>query len=357
MKSVVFSMRIFIYIAIFSVIFTFSCRKKTGPKESDVNQVEAQNTVQIPVTGVAATVNGVDIKESEVQELVEASLKEISTNASQLPPNFIEQYTKKLREEILEQLIIKSLLTEKLKESNIQVTDEEVMDLITRMISSQPEPFSLEEYKQKLVENGLNFEEEKERIRERMAYQKILDAQTAGKIVITEDDAKKFYDENSKQFEAPEQIRASHILIKPVYVKGGDPNQDEALAEKKAKDLLQKIKNGADFAVLAKASSACPSAPKGGDLGFFSKGDMTPAFEEAAFKLEVGQVSDIVKTEYGYHIIKVTDHKDAGITPFDEVKDRIIEQLKRNKRLELTREYIESLKAEADIVYTSDDQM
>ncbi len=356
MKNFAYIIQILTCLIILSVVFTLSCRKKTSPQEPDVNQVEAQSSMQMPAAGVAATVNGVDIKESEVQELMKVGLEDISAKASQLPPNFIEQYKKRLREQILEQLIIKSLLAEKVKESDIEVTDEEIINLITKMISAQPEPLSLEEYKQKLVENGWNFEEEKERIREGLAYQKILEAQTAGKINVTEDDAKKFYDENPKQFETAEQVKASHILIKPVYVKGSDPNEAKAQAEKKAKDLLQKIKNGADFAALAKASSACPSAPKGGDLGFFSKGDMTPVFEEAAFKLEVGQVSDIVETEYGYHIIKVTDHKDAGIVSFDEAKDKIIEQLKRNKQLELRNEYIESLKAEADIVYASEDQ-
>jgi peptidyl-prolyl cis-trans isomerase C len=356
MKSLAYSMRILTCLAIFSVVFTFGCRKKTSPEEPDVNQVEAQSSVRMLADGVAATVNGVDIKESEVRELMKEGLEELSANASQLSPNFIEQYRKRFREQVLEQLIVKRLLAEKVEESDIKVTNEEIINLITKMLSAQAEPLSFEEYKQKLVENGRNFEEEKERIREGLAYQKILEAQIGGKINITEDDAKKFYDENPKQFETAEQIRVSHILIKPVYIKGGDPNEAKALADKKAKDLLQKIKNGADFAVLAKASSACPSAPKGGDLGFISKGDTTPVFEETAFKLEVGQVSDIVKTEYGYHIIKVTDHKDASIISFDEAKDRIIEQLKQSKQLELRNEYIESLKAEADIVYASGDQ-
>ncbi len=356
MKSFIYSMRILNCLALLSIVFTFSCRKKSSPQEPDVNQVEAQSSMQMPAAGVAATVNGVDIKESEVQELMKVGLEDISSKASQLPPNFLEQYKERLREQILEQLIVKNLLAEKVKESDIKVTDEEIINLITGMVSSQPEPLSFEEYKQKLVENGRSFEEEKERIREVLAYKKILEAQMAGKIDVTEDEAKKFYDENPKQFEAAEQIRASHILIKPVFVKGGDPNEAKAQADKKAKDLLQKIKNGADFAVLAKASSACPSAPKGGDLGFFSKGDMTPSFEKASFELKVGQISDIVETEYGYHIIKVTDHKDAGIVSFDEAKDKIVEQLKRNKQLELTNEYIESLKAEANIVYASGDQ-
>ncbi len=355
MRSFVYSMRILICLAIFSIVFTLSCRKKTGPTEPDVNQVKVQDSVQTLAAGVAATVNGIDIKEIEVQELMEIGLKGISANASQLPPNFIEQYKAQLRGQILEKLIVENLLSEKVKEDGIKITDEEVDNTIAAMLSSQPQPFSLEDYKKKLAEYGRNFEEERERMREQLAYQKILKAQLEGKVSVTDEEAQKYYDENMKQFETAEKIRTSHILIKPAYVKGGDMNEPEAQALKKAEDLLQKIKNGADFAVLAKASSACPSAPKGGDLGFFSKGEMTPEFEEAAFKLEVGQISDIVKTDYGYHIIKVTDHKDAGTISFDEAKDKIIEQIKINKQIELTDEYIESLKAEADIVYAPDE--
>jgi len=178
-----------------------------------------------------------------------------------------------------------------------------------------------------------------------------LEAQLTGKVNITEDDARKFYDENPKQFERSEQIRASHILIKPVFIKDGDPNEAKAAAKVKAQDMLKKAKSGADFAQLAISNSMGPSAPKGGDLGFFSKGDMTPAFEKVAFELSVGQISDIVETGYGYHIIRVTDHREPGVISFDEVKNSIIRNLTINKQAELTKEYIESLKAEADIVY------
>ncbi len=357
MKNFICGIRILSCLAIFSVVFTLSCRKSTGPEETDVNQVDPQAAVQMPADSVAVTVNGVEINESDINELIQPQLDIIAERASQIPPDLVEQNKKQLRGQALEKLIVEHLLDEKVKEANIEVTEEEVIKLITETLSTQPEPLSLEEYKKKLVENGRSFEEEKERIREGLAYQRILEAQMAGKINVTEDDAKKIYDENPKQFESPEQIRASHILIIPELIKGGDPNEAKATAKAKAQDLLKQIKDGADLAELAKSNSACPSASKGGDLNFFSRGDMMPSFEKAAFELEVGQISDIVETKYGYHIIKVTDHKDAGIISFEEAKDKIIGQLTQSKQLELTKEYIESLKAEANIVYPSGDQM
>ncbi|RKY25347.1 MAG: hypothetical protein DRP62_01485 [Planctomycetota bacterium] len=119
----------------------------------------------------------------------------------------------------------------------------------------------------------------------------------------------------------------------------------------KTRELLKQIKDGADFATLAKANSSCPSAQKGGDLGFFSRGRMVPAFEKAAFELKVGQVSDIVETQFGYHIIKLTDRKDAVVKTFEQAKDDIIKMLAQKKQGELVKEYIDSLKAKANIAY------
>lgn len=343
--------QVLIYLGIFSIIFALSCRKKTSPEGTDVNQTITQDTLQVPADGVAVTVNEIEIKETEVQALMEEGLKEMSANASQLPPAFLEQYRKQLRGQVLEQLIIEQLLDEKVRQANIEVSDEEVINMITTLISAQPEPLSLEDYKKKLVEYGRSFEEEKRRIQKGLAYQRILDAQLEGKVNVTEEDARKFYDENPKQFEMGEQVRASHILIKPVFTENGDPNEAKAAAKTNIQDLLKQIKDGADFAQLAMSSSMCESAPKGGDLGYFSSGQMTPDFEEVAFGLAVGQISDVVETEYGFHIIKVTGHKDAGMVAFDLAKDQIIAQLTQNQQRELTSKYIESLKAEADVVY------
>jgi hypothetical protein len=173
-------------------------------------------------------------------------------------------------------------------------------------------------------------------------------------INISEDEAKKYYAENQKEFQLPEKARASHILIKPdTSEPGTDPNQAKAKAKAKAEDLLKQIKEGADFAELAKAISDCPSAAKGGDLDFFSRGQMVAPFEKAAFALKPSEISEVVETPYGYHIIKVTDHKDAGLTPFEQAKDGIIGRLKENRRSQSSQEYVKSLKSKATIIYPS----
>jgi peptidyl-prolyl cis-trans isomerase C len=251
-------------------------------------------------------------------------------------------------------------LDQKVKEANIVITEEEVISKITEFAAAQREPLTLEEFKNKMEQYGQSFDNVKADVRDGLARNKFMEAHWAGKIDVTEEEAQKYYDENIKQFEQPEQVRVSHILIKPELTDpnvdtNADPNEDKAKARAKAKvkaeELLKQLKDGADFAELAKAHSNCPSAPKGGDLGFFPRGQTVPAFENVAFELEIGQISDVVETEYGYHIIKATDHKEASTIAFEQAKDDIIRQLTQNKQSELADEYIESLKAKAKIVY------
>ena len=135
-------------------------------------------------------------------------------------------------------------------------------------------------------------------------------------------EVKKYYEDNIDQYSMPEQVRASHILLKT-------EGKDEAEVKKQAEELLAKVKGGADFAELAKKFSEDEgSRDRGGDLDFFGREQMVPEFSEAAFSLEPGQVSDLVKSNFGYHIIKVAEKRPASTRPFEEVRTQIEDQLK-----------------------------
>jgi peptidyl-prolyl cis-trans isomerase D len=143
-----------------------------------------------------------------------------------------------------------------------------------------------------------------------------------GKIAIPPDDITRYYEDNEKQYSTPEQVRASHILLKT-------DGKDDAAVKKQAEELLAKAKSGADFAKLAtQYSEDTGSKTKGGDLDFFPKGQMVPEFDKVAFSLKPGEISDVVKSQFGYHIIKVTDHKAATKKTLDEVRPQIEDQLK-----------------------------
>ena len=365
MRVYVFSLRILVCFALFFTAFGLSCRSEAPDKPEaskpepradkvevgiDANLVEPNVPAESAVDKVAVTVNGVDIMESEVDEQVQLQLDMIAKKNAKQPPALIEQMRTMLRQRKLEEMITVRLLDEKVKEANIVLTEEEVMSKIEQIASEQKPPLSVEDFMKRLAESGQSIDD----FKRRLGYQQILEAQWADKINVTEEDAKKFYDEHKKLFEVPEQVRASHILIRPDLT---DPNTDPNDAKEKAKaqiqELLKQIKDGADFAELAKANSACPSGARGGDLEFFPRGKMAQPFEEAAFILKVGEVSDIVETRFGYHIIKVTDRQDARTVSFEEAKDDLVNELTRKKQTDFANKYIESLKASANIIYPS----
>ena len=333
--------RFILYILLLAAVIGLSCCSKKSP-QADVNT---------PVDDVVVIVNGFNIVESDLEALVEPELEKMKAKAPQLKSEFIQEYEKRIRQWALDKLISEHLLDEQVKQAKIVVTEQELNSLISEQAAAQQPPLSLEEFKVKLEEYGQSFEAFKADFRKNMLYQKLLEPQLAGIASVTEEEAKQYYSDNSREFETPEQVRASHILIKPDSSPGVDPNEAKAIAKAKAESLLKQVREGADFAELAKANSACPSAEKGGDLGFFSRGQMVPPFEKVAFELQPGQVSDVVETIFGYHIIKVTDRKQGSVVPFEQAKDYIIKRLTQERQSEFVTEYIETLKDKAHIVY------
>jgi len=333
-----------LYFSLFFVVCSLACRRK-APSETDANTPEQAATAETATGDVAATVNGVKIMEAEIEEIIGPQLASLAQQAPNRPPAFIEQYKTVLRQQVLEGAIVRRLLDGEMKEAKIVVTDEDVINWIETRASAQRPPLSLEDFKKKMEGYGQSFDEMKEQIRKGLVYQKFMETQWADKINVTEEDANDYYSKNEKEYE---QVRASHILIKPdISDPNTDPNEARATAKAELQDLLKQIKDGADFAELAKAHSDDDSAAGGGDLDFFKRPEMEPPFAKVAFELEVGQISDIVETKFGYHIIKVTDRKDS----FQHFKDEIINLLTQKKQGEFARGYVESLKAKANIVY------
>ena len=172
------------------------------------------------------------------------------------------------------------------------------------------------------------FEEHKEAYRigqkRKVRYLTIDQEALRAKATVTGQQIERTYNENAERYSTPEQVRASHILIK-----SSGAAEEDATAKKKAEDLLAKVKAGGDFAELAKKNSDDPgSAAKGGDLDFFGRGRMVPEFDKVAFELKPGQISDLVKSQFGYHIIKVTEKRAATSKTLAEVRGQIEDQLK-----------------------------
>ena len=166
-------------------------------------------------------------------------------------------------------------------------------------------------------------------------------------VPVTEEEMRKVYRENEKTYTYPAQVKARHILIKAAP---NAPEGEKKKAREKAEGLLKRIKEGEDFAKLAEeVSEDAASQKKGGDLGLFSKGRMVKPFEDTAFSMRPGQVSEIVETQFGFHIIKVEDFKEVRIRPFDEVKEMVKSQLQLKLNKEKQEEFLKSLYKESGV--------
>ncbi|MBK5298403.1 MAG: peptidylprolyl isomerase [Vicinamibacteria bacterium] len=175
---------------------------------------------------------------------------------------------------------------------------------------------------------------------------KLLDQEVNQKVLVKPSDIAAFYEKNPERFQQGETLRASHILV----VVPADANaQARAALRARADAALKAAKAGQDFAKLARQYSQDSSAQRGGDLGFFPKGQMVPAFDQAAFALAPGQVSDLVETQFGYHIIKAIEKRPARIVPFVEVAGQIQQFLEQEQRQEKSKALVDQLKAKGKV--------
>ncbi|HEY8363378.1 MAG TPA: peptidylprolyl isomerase [Tissierellaceae bacterium] len=261
--------------------------------------------------GLVAKVDGVGITEDEFntrfeiykniteQQLGEGSLKQVNEETGKTGEE-------ELKEDILEMLIMEKIIANEASKANLEVTDDEVNAVLNQYVQL----FGGEEQFNETLENSFIT---KEFLAESIKNDLLLNKHKEYFIenaTVTEEEAQEYFEENKDDLVV---IRARHILVK---------------TEEEGKEVLERLKNGEDFAKVAEEVSVDKvSAMNGGDLGYFGKGSMIAEFEEAAFSLEPGETSDLVKTEVGYHIIRVEDKRDT----FESLKDDIIEFLKEQK--------------------------
>ena len=180
----------------------------------------------------------------------------------------------------------------------------------------------------------------------------LLKREVADKISVSDKEARTYYQLHRDAYKTPETMRVRHILVK--VDKDADLEARKAASEK-ALSLLKRIRAGEDFGKVAEEfSDDAGSKAKGGDLGFFQKGQMVPEFEKAAFSLKPGEVSDIVETKYGYHIIKCEEKRAAGVVPFEEVKKGIVEKLLKQTTASKIEEYVNNRMAEEKVEFFPD---
>ena len=185
----------------------------------------------------------------------------------------------------------------------------------------------------------------REQLKRGKRVDKLVEKAVTGVEEPTEADILKHYNEHTSEFSAGERVLAQHILVSP----DGDTQVSKDEAHAKIQAIRERVAAGKDFAAEAAEHSMCPSGKEGGSLGWFGRGMMVPEFDQAVFSMGKGEVSDVIETQFGYHIILKTDHEEAREADFDEVREQIRDMLRHARRGEAMTAYVEELKSKAKI--------
>jgi peptidyl-prolyl cis-trans isomerase C len=280
---------------------------------------------------VLAKIDNETISKAEFEKTV----RNIEARAGQpVPPAERDNVYRRL----LDELIDMRLVAHEGQARKVAVTDADVDAQIAQITKQFP---TEDEFKKALASRSMTLEQLKSDTRTQMLINKTLEAEILPKVAVQPAELEAFYKEHPDQFQKPERVRASHILIATNTTM---TDAQKAEAKSQAAAVLKRAKSGEDFGALAKEFSKDSSAQNGGDLNFFPKGQMVPAFDAVAFTLKTGEISDIVETQFGYHIIKVTDHQAAGTVPLVEVTPQLTEFLKGQKQRELLQVFVKSLR-------------
>jgi peptidyl-prolyl cis-trans isomerase D len=308
-------------------------------KQLGIDQRIVQQMIEEAAAISEARRLGITASDAEVRERILA-LPAFQENGQfigdQRYRQLLRMQTPPMRPDEFEEQVRRGITVEKLQAALtgwVTVSDDEVAQEFKRRnekVKLAVVSFPADKFREGLTaseaEIAKHFEDRKEtyRIPEKRKIRFLVVDQDAmrTKAIVTGAQIERAYNENIQQYSTPEQVRASHILLK---TEGKDPDA----VKKQAEEILAKVKGGADFAELAKQRSEDEaSAKKGGDLDYFPKGQMVPEFDKAAFSMAPGQLSDLVKTQYGYHIIKLVDKKEATTKPLTDVRSQIEDQLK-----------------------------
>ncbi len=256
--------------------------------------------------GNVATVNGQAISKADFDQKLESSPAALST---------------------LQQMVREDLITQYAKQNNINVTDADIQKREDELKAN----FPAASWDEMLKARGLTEQDVKNALREQI----IIDQAVGKDVKVTDAQIKQYFDKNHAAFDKPEQVRARHILV-----------PDLATANK----VEAELKSGKDFAAVAKQYSMDPgSKDKGGELGLFRRGQMVPAFDQAAFSLPVGQISKPVKSPFGYHIIQVEEKQPGQKATLANTHDRIADTLRQQQEAPLIQPFLQSLQSKANI--------
>ncbi len=283
---------------------------------------------------IVAQVNGVEIKKVDLVRRAD-SLK------PQLPP---AEVGPDFYQRVLDDMVSGELLSQSLATKGLAPTEGE----IDTELASQTEKFGGPQAFQSAIESqGLTLEQVRSELKKEIGIQKLMERDFIPNLTVSEEDKRLFCDENAAEMEQPLQFRVAHILV---GVEEGATDEQNLLARQKAGSIRSLIDSGQDFSELALRNSDDPGSKRtAGELPWMSQGLTVPPFEAAVLALQPGELSDVVETRYGYHVIRLLERRDAGLTPYEDVRERIDQFLKRRQLQEKISEEVDTLRTKGNV--------
>lgn len=311
-------------IALFAVVFVLSASLKAEV-----------------IDRVIAVVNGKPVTLSEFNEREAPLSRQISESYSGADR---EKRLSDLKKKVMDSLIEDLLLEQEAERSGMKVSDRDIDDAIDDV--KKQNNLNDETLRAALKREGLTYEAYRVQVKKQIEKSRVIGQQVRSKVNVTEKDLVDYYERNQKLFMKDQEVKVSHILF---LVPEKASNSEIENIRKQASDVLEMARKGRDFSELARKYSQDASGKEGGSLGFFKRGQILPALEQAAFSLKKGEISDLVRTTYGFHIIRVDDAKEATPEPFDSVKEKIRSTVTSEMMEQRYREWMEELKKTAII--------
>jgi peptidyl-prolyl cis-trans isomerase C len=319
-----------------------ACGEKKAENETASADEQAAQAPEQDPGAMVASVNGYVITAGELSQELEGLLAQFG---ARVPAEQLQALEPKMREQALENLITKQLLLQEADRQGIDPTEQEITAELATVESQFPSP---EVFQEQLAAMGISAERLNRDIENHLKIKTVFEKATASVAPVTDEEINSFYNENSDTFKVPEQVRASHILFK---VDKDASEETRALKKNELEALRERIISGEDFAGLAKQYSDCPSKQDGGDLGLFERGRMLKEFEEAAFALQPGEISPVVESQFGYHVIKVTEHNAPRTLALEEVRDSVAANLKGTREESAFEAFLQEQRQSAQIEY------
>jgi peptidyl-prolyl cis-trans isomerase C len=312
------------------------------PKAATASEVKVPIAAPATATGevVVARINGTEIKRKELDGAVQAMSMQMARRGRQVPLGSTAQ----IQHDVLDEMIGRELLLQEGKKhlpADVDQKAQAQIETVKKQFGGD------EQFKDTLAQTGITPEEYAKHVHDNVIIQETIRQLVDKEVKVTPEEIKSFYDQNPEQFRQPERVRASHILIR-VPPNASDDVKKEKRAQIEAARSL--VKAGDKFADVARKVSEDPgSAAKGGDLDFFPRGAMVPEFDAAAFSLKTNELSGIITTQFGYHVLLVTDRKAAQTVPFDQVKEELGQFLKQRKGNDVARNHVAELRKTAKV--------